>query len=346
MDTQFESIWINRLSDSLIKSSPAGPLLTICMTLGLLPTIPTALFILLNSEGVSEQFVIFQGLAMMTPIIGTILIWQYQAHVYPTFIERATSVTPYTDNQELQHIAQNFNQFFVDKYIYTVSLWLPIVCGACVYNIGYWESQGVTGYGDPTFILYLLFAAWFAVITGVGLHMGLTTILCIRKIGELEFSIDPLHPDGLGGLSPIGYFAISTTTLLATGSLSLPLGFAIAAAGDVAILLYAGIGIYISTIILSFVYPTFYINRRAKEIRERIVNQKRQQIKILRTEIMEADDESDVDLKQAKLSTLRNEFNDYNRVNLYPMSLFILSRLVSSVILPLFFIMLEVYVFK
>jgi len=174
--------------------------------------------------------------------------------------------------------------------------------------------------------------------------MALTTVLCIREVGDLNFTIDPLHPDGLGGLSAVGYFAISSTTLFSIGSLGLPFAFDIASSGGSTFVLYFLVIVYIGMVVLSFVYPTLYINHRAKEIRRKTLEDKRDQIRSLHEKIMSAEDGTDVGLIETKLATSRNEYDEYDNVNLYPMSPSILSKLISSIMLPLFFLLIKTYV--
>ena len=59
---------------------------------------------------------------------------------------------------------------------------------------------------------------------------------------------------------------------------------------------------------------------------------------------MNAEHESDLGLMKTKLNTLRDEYDEYDNVNLYPMSPSILSKLLSSIMLPLVFLILETYV--
>lgn len=103
---------------------------------------------------------------------------------------------------------------------------------------------------------------------------------------------------------------------------------------------------YIGTVVFSFVYPTLYINRRAKEIRNDVLEDKRRRIHALHTEILNADEGTELNLLETKLRTLREEYDQYNRINLYPMSVSIFSKLLSSIMLPLFFLFIETYVFS
>jgi hypothetical protein len=256
--------------------------------------------------------------------------------------ERAAEVTPHDNNRELLSIAERYRAFFSDIGALTV-IWTVLVVAAVLINDGYFRSVGAAGYTDPAYLVYIVFAIWSAAITAVGIRMAVTTNLCIREIGELEFTIDPLHPDGLGGLSTIGYFAIRTTTMISIGALGLPLAFDIARIGGGSSIVYFLVAIYIGLIIGSFAFPTVYINRRANEIKADLLNGKRERIHDLQTRLLEHDDAEEMEKLQIKLDELRTEYDAYDRVNLYPMSLSIASRLISSVLLPFAFVVFETY---
>ena len=344
METELDTSWVTDLSENIVGKSPLHPALSIVGTIGMIPVVLMIAFVLLIIDTVPTDFLIFQALATSVAVFSPLFIWRYETRVYPTFVNLAKDVTPHDDNRKLYDIAEKYKYFFNYKFIYFTTVWTVIICGALILNIGYFESLGVDGYTDPAFAVYLLFAVWWSILTGIGLHGALTTVLCIREIGTLNFTIDPLHPDGLGGLSTVGYFAIRSTTLVSIGALTLPLAFDIAAAGGFTVLVYLAVVIYIGTIVFSFVYPTAYIHLRAKEIRDEILEQKRRQIHSFHTEILEADEETDLDVLQVQLETMRKEYEQYDQVNLYPMSISIFSRLISSIMLPLFFVVVETYI--
>ena len=341
-DERVDGVWVTRLSRGFVERSPLDALPTILLTVGLVPFLLTAVFLAFTGLDVRPVFLGSQLLAATLGAVGPVLIWRYDTVVFPTFVERATEVTPHDDNRELRAIAARYRAFFTDTRATTV-VWTALILSAVVVNDGYFRSLGVTGYTDPAYLVYLLFAAWIAVITAVGIRMAVTTNLCIREIGELEFTIDPLHPDGLGGLSTIGYFAIRTTTMLSIGALGLPLAFDVVRVGGGGGVVYLLVAVYIGMLVGSFAFPTVYINRRANEVKWDVLNGKRERIHDLRARLLAGDDPEEIEALQMKLDELREQYDTYDSVSLYPMSLSIASRLVSSVFLPLFFLLFETY---
>lgn len=344
MGAERQNIWLTRISMKVIERSPLGSASTVLFIIGLIPAGLFLSFYFLIAETATVQFFYLMGLGTLVAVIGPYLLFRYDTVVFPNFIDRAKDVTPSDDDAQIKRIGRNYKQFFAEKYYYICIPWTALILIAVYLNFDYYGDLGVNGYTDPVFVPYLLLCVVVGVITGMGLHMALTTVLCIREVGDLNFTIDPLHPDGLGGLSAIGYFAISSTTLFSIGSLGLPVAFDIASSGRFTGVTYFIVVIYIGTVVLSFVYPTLYINRRAKEIRRDTLESKREQIYSYHNEIMNAQDESDLGLLKTKLKTLRDEYDEYDRVNLYPMSPSILSKLLSSIMLPLVFLLLETYV--
>lgn len=92
-------------------------------------------------------------------------------------------------------------------------------------------------------------------------------MLALRAISKGRILIEPLHVDKLGGLSPVGYYAIGTTLLFSSGSLFLPFiaEAVIVSRGQLNDLILFGMFIYSLFILLSFLYPTTVIHQTAKK---------------------------------------------------------------------------------
>jgi len=93
---------------------------------------------------------------------------------------------------------------------------------------------------------------------------------------------------------------------------------------------------------------SFYVNRRAQAVRETVLEERRQEIRELQQRMTTNGARSSTELRdvelQLQIQTLRDDFADFKSVNLYPLSVSILSRLASSLLLPLGFMLLETYV--
>jgi hypothetical protein len=338
------SIWMTELVELPGSKLPLSTVPAALLTLGPIPLVLTVLFFRLADGGADPYIVFVQFLAAFIAVVGPVFIWHYDENVFPTFIEEVSDVV--ADHETLIRTVDRYESFFAERYWPLTVVWTALIVAALVANLGFFEGIGVTGPFDPAFLTYLAFAVWWSIITGIGLHGALTTILCVRSVGDLELTIDPLHHDGLGGLSTVGYFSIRATLMNSIGSFALPLAFAIAAAGSYQTVVYLAVGTYIGFILASFVYPTLYVNRRAQEVRDGVLKRKRRQIQELRegASVDSAGGELAELETQLKIRTLRDDFHEYRSVNLYPLSISILTRLASSILLPIGFTLLETYV--
>ncbi|MFB6113866.1 MAG: hypothetical protein ABEJ58_07155 [Halodesulfurarchaeum sp.] len=339
-------IWVTAVVDRVRARFVSNFVLASLLSVGAIPLVLTGVFFALTAGDLTGKFVVGQGLATVVAVFGPIGIWYYDRRVFPDFYDQMTDIVE--EGAALSSIVSEYDRRFRENFWYVAIPWMALIVSVVVLNRDFFAAYGVSGLGDPAFLVYLGFALWWGLITGIGFHGALITVRCIRAVGTLRMQIDPLHPDGLGGLSSIGYFAIWTTMLISVGSLTLPLAFLIAARGNFRSIVYLAVGLYVLLIALSFVYPTVYVNRRAQSIREEILEEKRSKIRTLQQELGEpiSGDSADIDdlATQYHIQTIREDFKDYRSVSLYPMTVGILSRLLSSVFLPLAFVFLEVYI--
>lgn len=343
-------IWVTRFIDWLRNRTVDRPLLLGCFSLGIVPAVLTLLFFGLAAERLPLDFVVAHLLAMAVPFVGASAIWYWDVRVFPRFVAGTADLA--VDTEAVHEVAETYKRVFSTHYLRFAAPWTVLVVGLIVLNVGYFETIAVEGLGDPAFWIYLLFATWWGIITGIGFHGAITAIRAIRAVGDLDLEIDPLHPDGVGGVSGVGYLAIWTTMLISLGSLTLPLAFILATEGGYSVLVYLAVGIYVAVIVASFVYPTVYVHRQAQEIREAELEKRRDKIRRLQAQAGDlenadgATDESatmDEVAKRLEIQRLRDEFNEYADVNLYPLSVSILLKLASSILLPFSFTFFEVF---
>lgn len=340
-------IWVTRWIDRVCARTVDHPLVVGMLTVGMVPVVLSLLFFLLT-DGPPFGFAVAHLLAMTVAVVGPAGIWYWDVRVFPTFVDQTTDLA--VDPDAVREVAERYKRVFCERYLWFAAPWTVLVVSLVALNLRYFRTIGVTGVGDPAFWVYVAMAAWWGLITGIGFHGAITAIRAIRAVGSLTFEIDPLHPDGLGGLSSVGYLAIWTTMLISLGSLTLPLAFVLGTEGGYSLLVYFAVAIYVVVIVVSFVYPTVYVNRRAQEIRERELRERRDKIKrlVAQAEDLEGDgherDQSatiDEVATRLEIQRLREEFNEYADVNLYPLSVSIITRLVSSILLPIMFILFE-----
>lgn len=346
MQTDGERIWVTRVLESE-RFPVEGRFLRSLVAFGWIPLLLAAGVVLISGDRATPNFLLAQGFATLLAVICPYLIHYYDDRVKPRFYDRAHHVV--ADQQELADLAAWADRTFARRYWVVTLLWTALIVVLYVTSTGFLRAIGIAGPSDPTFWLYGAFFVWGGLLTGIGFHGILTTVLYIRAVAErVAFRIDPLDPDGLGGLSAVGYFAIWTTLLASVGSLLFPLAFEIAAHGGFEPLVYVAIAVYVLFMLVAFVYPTLKINRRAQDLRETILDDLRADIAALQSELAIHDDNDgtpDLDelARQLEIQRLRNEYEEYRNVRLYPMSVDVLSRLVGSILLPLGFMGLELF---
>lgn len=349
--------WVTRWVKTAGDQLGYHPIVGGTVTLGAVSAGLTAAFLALTASATTPRFIASQILATLVAVIAPAGIWYWETRVFPAFVDDTSDIVE--DKTALKAVAETYHRVFRKRSWTFAVPWTALIVAVVVLNAEFFRTVGVAGYADPAFWVYLAFAAWWGLLTGIGFHGALTAILCIRAVGGLAFDIEPLHPDGLGGLSAVGSFAIWTTMLISIGSLTLPLAFLLGAKGGYSALVYTAVAVYVTVIVLSFVYPTVYVNRRAQSIREEILEEKRLRIRTLQrgaADLEEAGQSATGELegdamvakldevtKRLEIQRLRDEYTEYASVNLYPMTVSILTRLVSSILMPLFFVLLEAY---
>jgi hypothetical protein len=146
------------------------------------------------------------------------------------------------------------------------------------------------------------------------------------------------------------------TVITSLGSLALPLSFQIANHVAYEEVVYIGVALFVLLVALNFVYPTYKVNRRAQELREEMLDVHRERIRKLENRLalratengadLPDDDlaRTDDELLELEIRRARREFDDYQNVQLYPLSIGIVTRLASSILLPVFFILFELFI--
>jgi hypothetical protein len=342
------SMWLTKLITAVEAYLPGDTVASSLLLFAAAPyVLATTIIYLAGSPDGYFPLVLLLGAT--SAALGPALIWHFDQNVFPTFLEEVAEIVTQAKKDELRKTVEYYEQFFHDRYWLVMVPWGVLLVGAVVINKGFFRSIGIPTYTHPAFLVTLVFSVWWAVVTGIVLHGGVTGILCVRDVADLELVIDPLHPDGLGGLSTIGYFSIRTTLMNSVTSLTLPLGFAIASEGGYQNVVYFAVFVYIGFLLVSFVYPTFYVNRRAQAVRETTLEKRREQIRTLEEnmDMHGSATSATADLNaQLQLQSLRDDFREHKEVNLYPLSVSILTRLATSILLPITFTLLEAYVFS
>lgn len=337
-------IWVSSIVEQ-VRQVVDSPVLASILGIGWIPIALTVAAI--DVLEATPLFVVTQSLAALMVVFGPFDVWYYDERLLPGFFDRASEIVAPGQDELLREMATKYERRFARYWWVVVVPWTALVLMVFFVSDGYLASQGITS--PVAYWSYFGFFTYWGIFSGLGFHGGITTVLAIREFAEtVELSIDPLHPDGLGGLSQIGHFAIRTTLILSTGALALPLSFQLAAEIGLSEPVYLGVGLYVVLIAGIFLYPTFRVNQRAQALRESILDEYRTRIREMESRLDDQMEEveSDAALRenqtlQMEIQRVRREFGDYRNVQLYPLSIGILIQLLSSLLLPILFILFE-----
>lgn len=331
-------LWVSLLFEN-VRAQVDRPIVISLVMFGGLPGLIVAVYVADRWSYMSPTYLFSLGALLLVAGIAPYLIWYYDMQLFSTFLEEVEFLLA---NQSLpEQIGERYRGLIANWW------WPPAIAAAIpipilmVFGQPFLQQRGLFGATDPLFWAVFTVLLWIGVIVGIGFLLVAVTFLVIRDISAELLRIDPMHPDGLGGMTIIGQFAIRTTALFSLGALLLPLQLQYAAiVGPTATtLIYVMAGVYGLFIAGSFLYPTLKINRQANGVREDILDDLRQQYEALKQEAGEprvgaAIETTDPAIEQ-KLDRIRQEYEDYESVRLYPMEITILVRLVGSVILPI-----------
>lgn len=341
MKFDYNTHWVSRhVEDGLLGIE--RPIIASILKFTLVWDIIALIFTFLHWESMSLSFVYASALGLFWVNIAPFLIWYYDERVLPGFFDDLFEII--SDLEERQYLAKKYNNFFAQHRASVSLLW----GGAAIVIVFVSESalraQGMSGSGEIFLWITYAYAGYVGGVLGHGFIGPITTILLIREVTQYKLEIDPLHPDGLGGLSTVGYVSVRTTLLYSSGSLFLPLLFYFSSAGGMSSVIFVIAGIYVLSILISFIYPTAIVNRRAQQYRDSILEDLRQQyIEIEENmDVPQVDDVTELN-RRLELQRLQKKYENYDSVNLYPFQLSVLTRLAGSIILPILFMLIEIY---
>lgn len=292
----------------------------------------------------SLAFVAAHGLlAVMLSALGY-LVWYYDAKLLPAFFDGVEGLL--ADPADSERLRSKYLRFFRRGYWKTLVVWAPIGPVAFVGNLGYLTAQGIGGPTTLTFWAYGLFACWTTFFTAIGMHVIFTTLRCVAEVSTLAFDIDPMHYDGLGGMSVIGDFTVRSMGIASIGSLGIPFLFELARGGSMEWIIYLSVATYVVSLVGLFVYPTVLASRRAERLRENRLETYRERIRAVDAELESLADGTDPESgavlsKELERQRLRQQYDELQSVQLYPLSVGVISRFAGSILLPLLFLVLE-----
>lgn len=338
-------IWLSRIVEWGRQYTDSA-LLSALLTAGWIPVVATVVAVDYGEAG--RLFLIGQTLACLMVVIGPYDVWYFDQKLLPRFFQSADERLTPTDDPTLSELSRKYDRYYARYWWAIVAVWVVLVLGVFVVSQSYLEAQGITTLVEKG--AYLVFFLFWLLIAGLRTHAALITVLAVKSFAEeARLDVEPLHPDGLGGLSAVGELAIQVTLINSLGSFALPLSFELASEVAFGYFVYVGVFLFILNNVALFAYPTYKMNRRAQQVRERALEENKERIRELEAKLTIPEDESDVSIKehqllQMEIQRARQEFRDNQNVQLYPLSISIITKLISSIILPILFILFDIFI--
>lgn len=169
----------------------------------------------------SPTYLFSLGALLLVTGVAPYLIWYYDMRLFPAFLGDVEMLLPGQSTPDA--IGERYRGLIADRW------WAPAIAAnlpiplLTFFGQPFLRQRGLFGATDPLFWAVFAVLPWIGVIVGIGFLLVAVTFLVIRDISAEPLRIDPMHPDGLGGITIIGQFAIRTTALFSLGALLLPL---------------------------------------------------------------------------------------------------------------------------
>lgn len=340
-------IWLSRLVEWGNRYTSSA-FLSGLLIAGWVPIVAT--IIAVDPGEADRMFLIGQILACLMVVVGPFDVWYFDQKLLPAFFRSADDRLTPTANSTLSDLSRKYDRYYAHYWWANVAIWVVLVLGVFIVSQSYFAAQGITTLVERG--SYLVFFLFWLLIAGLRTHAALITVLAVKEFAEqAELDVEPLHPDGLGGLSTVGELAIQVTLINSLGSFALPLSFELASEVAFGYFVYVGVLLFILNNVALFAYPTYKMNRRAQQIREQALEENKARIRELEAKLaIPADEDGDEvsirenQLIQMEIQRARQEFRDNQNVQLYPLSISIITKLVSSILLPIFFILFDIFI--
>jgi hypothetical protein len=299
----------------------------------ILGVIPLLLLIVLFSDELS----LFNSLA-----VYLVFAW-FMFSRYLVYLGLRTAQESFNNFKELFLDLEKFKRknyqlchnFYSNK---AILISLPFVlCGVYIVNNYFYNASfGLHIWLTIVIISLLLFA-------GIGLWNSFGALFYVANILKDDLRIDPMHPDGFGGLEPIGDFIIKATLIISTGSLIIP--FALIAAsegvigGEFRFITLILTGLYIFIVLLSFIVPLLKLNNVAKRYKYSIIKEAVGKYDVLLKELLD----NPTSENQAKIELYHGTYLvEIKKMKIWPFTGLTLIQVFGAIALPAATLILQI----
>lgn len=302
----------------------------------LLGVIPFLMLIILFGD----ELPMFFNLAILLS-----LIW-FVSSRYLIYLGWNTAHSSFNEFKELfvdtDKLKKQYNKLCDDFYSNKIlAIALPFMVGAAYVVNDYFYNASFGLHVWLTIIYGLLF-----LFAGVGLWNAFNSLFYINSILKNDLHINPLHPDGFGGLEPIGDFIVRATLLISTGSLVIPFALMVVSNRSLSewtrFISIALTLVYIVIILLSFIIPLLNLNSVAKRYKYRSIGEATRNYNDFLTDMLK----NPTSENQAKLNIYYSTYLlEIKKMNIWPFTGKTLIQVFSAMALPTVTLILQLFHF-
>jgi hypothetical protein len=269
-------------------------------------------------------------------------IYIFETKVLPSFFNAAKKVI--TDEEKLNQIHEKCISSFVLKH-----WWFSLSTATLAMVVFFTKTSMVkilaieVSFTNPFYWIALFHIMLIFHLGGMVLSFINASFFAIRAAASLLREVHPLHPDRCGGLKFFGTLSLRITSWIARGSFILPPLFVLNPGSITFVALFS---IIFSIIIFStFLYPMKVVSKRARFLKDRALYD-------LWEKILYCEQKSEKYPEHERLSLfiqiqeLRFKYQELQKLNIYPININTITKLSTLVLLPLMFLVLNLYLDK
>jgi hypothetical protein len=313
------------------------------------------------------MYFITTALFCLFPVVATTVIhWWEEQTFLPVMRDLKLLVTSYTIQDEssgLQIDEATKYERFIRRKIQKCFKYVnhPAVIVTSIAIAAFFIVTSILNTARPDIVfLWNFIPAFFMVVFGANVIIGILPYFRIMNdiLKDINIKIEPEHPDGLGGLSPLKDLAINTTLVVVTLTLVLPWlgGLPVILRSSLELLNYVVfpfIPLFIYAIVYVFLRPTYTLYRRIKAAKtsflvamhgqyleafgffQEMLQAMKREIKDLKVDPGEKPINGDIVRSQGMLvEMLKDRYEKARRMKEWPVSTATISKLVGSLIVP------------
>ncbi|NVM30578.1 MAG: hypothetical protein HWN65_17185 [Candidatus Helarchaeota archaeon] len=249
-----------------------------------------------------------------------------------------------TDEKEFQKLVKHFeNRAYGKRKIIS---WIIVTC--LYFILASFVLIGNPYYSHVNSYYFLLGVMPITFYFVVNAFWDFTITMNVsRRVSKLDIQILPLHPDQFGGISSFGEISVETAVISSQFSLFFPflvtLFYTVVASEELRLLTVSlSIFFFVVTIALisiTYLVPSYFIYRTAKQKRDELMQESadfyNKSLKEYEEYRKKPNNDKLTEISMAMWVSIQKEnFNQLDKMKVFPFSRSILSKILVSIILP------------